>query len=151
MDVYRLLHEDHRKVASLLEELESTTERVVRSREHLFANLMMELSVHAEAEERCFYSRLEDAEQTRDLTLEALEEHKAAKRLLSELDKDDKATEQWLAKLKVLRENVRHHVEEEEQELFQRAKKVLSADDALAIAEEIIAYKEMNSQLEERI
>jgi hypothetical protein len=133
MDVYKLLHEDHLKVKSLFRELEDTTERAVKTREHLFANLKTELTLHAEAEERFFYPRLEPV-----------------KTLLTEHDSDDKGTEQWAAKLTVLKENVEHHVKEEEEELFKKAKKVLSSEDAESIAEEIEAYKEEYSELEEQ-
>jgi hypothetical protein len=150
MEVYRLLHEDHLKVKSIFKELEDTTERAVKTREHLFANLKMELTLHAEAEEMFFYPRLEPAKETRDLPLEAIEEHKVVKSLLAELDNEEKGTEEWAAKLKVLQENVEHHVEEEEDELFKKAKKVLSAEDAESIAAEIEAYKEEHSELEER-
>ncbi|HKP95582.1 MAG TPA: hemerythrin domain-containing protein [Fibrobacteria bacterium] len=150
MDVYKLLHEDHIKVKSLFKELEDTTERAVKTREHLFANLKMELTLHAEAEERFFYPRLEPPKETHELTLEALEEHKVVKTLLAELDEDDKGTEEWAAKLTVLRENVEHHVKEEEEELFRKAKAVLSREDAESIGEEIEEYKEEYSELEER-
>jgi hypothetical protein len=150
MDVYKLLHEDHVKVGSIFHELEDTTERAVKTREHLFTTLKMELTIHAEAEEKFFYPRLEDPEETREITLEAIEEHKVVKTLLAELDEAPKGTEEWAAKLKVLQENVEHHVEEEEKELFKKAKKVLSAEDAESIAAEIEAYKEEQSEFEER-
>ena len=142
MDVYKLLKDDHHKVGSIFKELEDTTERALKTREHLFAKLKMELTLHAEAEEKFFYPRIEEPEVTRDLTLESYEEHKVVKRLLAELDTDAKNTEQWAAKLKVLRENVEHHVEEEEDELFKKARKVLSEEDAVEIAEDIEEFKD---------
>lgn len=150
MDVYKLLHEDHLKVKSLFKELEDTTERAVKTREHLFFALKTELSLHAEAEEKFFYPRLEPPKETHDITLEALEEHKVVKILLQQLDEEDKGTEEWAAKLTVLRENVEHHVKEEEEDLFKKAKKVLSQEDSESIAGEIEAYKEEHSALEER-
>ena len=150
MEVYKLLHEDHLKVKSLFNELEDTTETAVRTREHLFANLKMELTLHARAEEKFFYPRLEPAATTHDLTLEAIEEHKVVKSLLAQLDKEDKGSEEWAAKLTVLRENVEHHVKEEEEELFKKAKKVLSEEDSESIAEEIEAFKDEQSALADR-
>lgn len=149
MDVYKLLHEDHIKVQSIFKELEDTTERAAKSREHLFANLKMELTLHSEAEELFFYPRLEKSGETHDLTLESIEEHKVVKTLLAELEQEDKTRESWTAKLTVLRENVEHHVKEEETELFKKAKRVLSSEEASAIADEIDAYKEEHSELEE--
>ena len=142
MDVYKLLKTDHLKVKSIFGELEETTERAVKTRESLFEKLKAELTLHAEAEEACFYPRFLEPEKTHDLTLEAIEEHKVVKTLLSELESEAKGTEEWAAKLKVLKENVEHHVEEEEGELFKLARTILSKEDADAVAEEIEAFKE---------
>jgi hemerythrin superfamily protein len=149
MDLYGLLHQDHEKVKSLFEALEKTTERAGRKREELFAKLNAELTLHSQAEEKCLYPRLKDEKETREITLEALEEHKVVKKLLKELDAMEKDSEEWAAKLKVLMENVEHHVEEEEKELFKQAKAVLSSEEAEEIAEEIDAYKEEHSELVE--
>ncbi|HEV7682428.1 MAG TPA: hemerythrin domain-containing protein, partial [Pyrinomonadaceae bacterium] len=62
--------------------------------------------------------------------LEAFEEHRLVKQLLGELDKMDKGEEQWTARFTVLKENVEHHVEEEEGEMFPKARKVLSTEQA---------------------
>jgi hemerythrin superfamily protein len=149
MDVYKLLKDDHKKVKGIFNELEDTTERALKTREHLFVNLKMELTLHAEAEEKFFYPRVEKPKATHELTLEAYEEHKVVKTLLAELDADAKNTEEWAAKLKVLKENVEHHVEEEETELFPKAKKILTDAEAEEIAVEIEAFKEEASALEE--
>jgi hemerythrin superfamily protein len=141
MDVYKLLKIDHEKEKGLFKELGETTERAVKTREDLFSTLKSELMAHTEAEETYFYPRLALSEEIHDLTMESLEEHKLAKTLLAELDADDKGTEEWSAKLKVLKENVEHHVKEEEGSLFKKAKKILSKEDAESIAEEIETFK----------
>jgi hemerythrin-like domain-containing protein len=128
MKAFELLKKDHEKVANLFEKLEATTERAVKTREELFTQLKYELDTHAQIEESLLYPVLKDADDTRDLTLESFEEHRIVKQLLSELEQMPKNEEQWSAKLKVLRENVKHHVEEEEKELFPIAKKVLSKE-----------------------
>jgi hemerythrin superfamily protein len=149
MDVFKLLKEDHQKVKSIFHELEDTTERALKTREHLFTNLKMELTLHAEAEEKFFYPKLVDPKPSHELALEAIEEHKVVKTLLAELDTDAKNTEEWAAKLKVLQENVEHHVEEEEGQLFPKAKKIISEAEAISIAAEIEAFKEEASAMEE--
>lgn len=149
MDLYKLLKDDHKKVKSLFSELEETTERALKTREHLFVNLKMELTLHAEAEEKFLYPRVEEPKATHELTLEAYEEHKVVKTLLAELDADAKNTEEWAAKLKVLKENVEHHVKEEEGELFPKARKILTDEEAEEIAADIEAFKEEASALEE--
>ena len=130
MNAFQLLKEDHKKVAGIFEKLEPTTERGVKTREELFTQLKNELDVHAKIEETIFYPALREAEETHDIILEGYEEHKVVKTLLAELDKLPKDDEKWGAKLKVLQENVEHHVEEEEGEMFTSARKVLSKEQA---------------------
>lgn len=126
MDAFTLLKNDHKKVAGLLEKLEGTTERALKTREELFTQLKSELDVHTEIEEKIFYPVLEKADETRDITLEAFEEHRLVKQLLGELETEAKDDEQWTAKFTVLKENIEHHVEEEEGEMFKKARRVLS-------------------------
>ncbi len=122
MDAINLLKTDHRKVDKIFEELEKSD----GSPERLFNELATELTVHAEIEERLFYPAVKDAEPTRDLVLESYEEHKQMKMVLSDLGSADKKTEEWKAGLKVLMEDVQHHVGEEEKELFPKVSKLLS-------------------------
>jgi len=125
MNAFTLLKADHMKVASIFEKLAATNERDVKNCHDLFANLKEELDVHARIEETFLYRALEKAEETHNLALEAVEEHAIVNQLLSELEHMEK-DHAWWARLKVLRENVEHHVEEEETELFAKAGKVLS-------------------------
>lgn len=130
MNAFALLKADHKKVADILEKLDSTTERGVKTREELFTQLKTELDVHARIEETIFYPALEEAKETRDITLEAFEEHRLIKQLLGELEKMSKDQEEWTAKFTVLKENIEHHVEDEEGEMFPNARKVLSEEQA---------------------
>src|SRR5882762_4039784 len=130
MNAFTLLKADHKKVAGILEKIDSTTERGVKTREELFKRLKNELDVHTRIEETIFYPALEKAEETRDITLEAFEEHRLVKQLLAELESLGEGKEEWTAKFTVLKENVEHHVEEEEGEMFKKARKVLSNEDA---------------------
>jgi hemerythrin superfamily protein len=148
MDLYALLKEDHQKVKSLLKELEDTTERAEKTRDRLIKEVEMELTVHSEAEEKYLYPRLQDISETKDLAYEAIEEHKVVKTLLTELVSEPKGTAEWSAKLAVLKENVEHHIEEEEGPLFSKAKRVLSREDSEAIGEEVMAYKEEHAEVE---
>ena len=128
MDAFELLKKDHEKVSGIFEKLDSTTERGVKTREELFTQLKQELDVHARIEEEILYPVLKEAKETEDLTLEAYEEHNVVKQLLAELEALPKDDETWGAKLTVLKENVEHHVEEEEGELFDGAREVLSRE-----------------------
>ncbi|TME49873.1 MAG: hemerythrin domain-containing protein [Chloroflexi bacterium] len=122
MDAINLLKTDHRQVDKLFEQLENGD----GNRERLFTELATELTVHAEIEEQLFYPAVKDAEPTRDLVLESYEEHKQMKLVLSDLARADKKTPEWKAGLKVLMEDVQHHVGEEEKELFPKVSKLLS-------------------------
>ena len=145
MNVFELLKADHKKVSGIFEKLEPTTERGIKTREELFAQLKQELEVHTQIEETIFYPVLEDADETHDITLEAFEEHAVVKRLLAELDELAKDEEQWGAKLTVLKENVEHHVEEEEGEMFKKARKVLSSEEVEALGERMQTAKQKNA------
>lgn len=123
MDAFTLMKKDHEKVKKLFKELEkaSTPEK----REKIFTELKKELEAHAYMEENAFYPAMRDAKTTHDLALESYEEHHIVKILLAELDELPKYQEEWPAKLVVLKENVEHHVQEEEKEMFPKAKKIL--------------------------
>jgi hemerythrin-like domain-containing protein len=142
MNVFTLLKTDHKKVAGILEKIDATTERGVKTREELFAQLKTELDVHTRIEETIFYPALKEAEETRDITLEAFEEHRLVKQLLGELASLSKDREEWTAKFTVLKENIEHHVEEEEGEMFTKARKVLSEDQAQELGTRMEAAKE---------
>jgi hemerythrin superfamily protein len=148
MDLYKLLKEDHEKVKGLLKELEDTTERAEKSRDRLIREVEMELTIHSEAEEKFFYPKLQAKSETKDLSYEAIEEHKVVKTLLTELVSEPKGTSEWTAKLAVLKENVEHHIEEEEGSLFPKAKRVLSREDLEQIGEDVMAYKEEHAEVE---
>src|SRR5215213_1445227 len=128
MDAFELLKKDHEKVSGIFEKLAPTTERGVKTREELFTQLKQELDVHAKIEEGILYPVLKELKETEEITLEAFEEHNVVKQLLAELEEMPKDDESWGAKLTVLKENVEHHVEEEEGELFDGAREVLSSE-----------------------
>ena len=114
-----LLREDHRKVKKLFSEYEKLDDGEQRKAE-LFQKIQKELTIHAQIEEELFYPALEkiDDEETKELVLEAHEEHKIVKTLIAELSKMTPADEEFDAKMKVLTESVKHHAEEEEEDLF---------------------------------
>lgn len=148
MDVFKLLKADHQKVAGILEKLEQTTGRAAKTRQELFEKLNLELGAHAYAEERVLYPAAKEVDDTREIGFEAVEEHKIVKTLLSELSALPSDSEEWEAKLSVLKENVQHHVKEEEHELFPKFRKALSKEEAEAMAGEIEEAKQEFLQAE---
>jgi len=138
MDAFELLKTDHRKVAELFDLLETASGK---RKLDVFKRIKNELELHTHIEETIFYPALERPEETHDLTLEAYEEHKVVKTLLSELSAAKSADDEWQAQAKVLRENVEHHVEEEENELFDKADDALSDEQIEALGDRMAAEK----------
>ena len=140
MDAFELLKADHKKVSGLFDELEAATGK---AKLNVFNQIKTELELHTHIEETIFYPALEKPEETHDLTLEAYEEHKMVKTLLAELSGARTADEEWQAKAKVLRENVEHHVEEEENELFDKADDALCDEEIEALGQRMDAEKSL--------
>src|SRR5690349_6175176 len=139
MDAFNLLKTDHRKVEDLFSELESASGQ---AKMRVFEQIKTELELHTHIEETIFYPALEEPKETHDLTLEAYEEHDVVKKLLKELSRARNADDEWEAKAKVLQENVEHHVEEEENELFKKAGKALSREEIETLGEQMQSEKE---------
>src|SRR5215216_3227581 len=139
MDAFNLLKADHRKVEELFSQLESARGQ---AKLRVFEQIQMELELHAHIEEKIFYPALEEPKQTHELTMEAYQEHDVVKKLLKELSRARTANEEWEAKAKVLQENVEHHVEEEENELFPKAQAALGQEEIEALGEQMETEKE---------
>jgi hemerythrin-like domain-containing protein len=138
MDAFKLLKADHEKVAELFERMESASGK---AKLNVFKQIKTELELHAHIEEKIFYPALEKPSETHDLTLEAYEEHNQVKKLLTELGRARTANDEWEAKAKVLQENVEHHVEEEENELFPKADQVLGDEEIEDLGQRMEAEK----------
>lgn len=126
MDAITLLKNDHKTVEKLFKEFEKTKESAPKARRKLVDQMIKELSVHAAIEEQVFYPAVrEDVPDIEDTVLEGLEEHHIVKWTLSELMDMDPGHERFEPKVTVLMESVRHHVEEEEGEMFPEVRKAL--------------------------
>ena len=124
MNAIAMLTDDHRAVKKLLSELETTTERGIKTREELFARIRADLTVHEIIEEEIFYPALKEHPKAKDIVLEGYEEHSVVDTLMSELSALPFDHETWGAKAKVMQENIEHHIEEEEGEMFKKARQV---------------------------
>jgi hemerythrin superfamily protein len=136
MDAISLLKADHKEVEQLFKQFEKTGDRALKQKEKLVEKMIRALAIHAAIEEMFFYPTVRTAalkansragEASSDLVLESLEEHHIVKWTLSELEKMNASDERFDAKVTVLMESVKHHVEEEENELFPKAKRLVSA------------------------
>ena len=127
MDAIKLLKADHDKLKKLLTELESTTERGLKIRAELFSTIKGELTLHEIVEEEIFYPELKTHPKAKDIVLEGYEEHNVVDKLMKELEELPVDHETWGAKAKVMKENIEHHIEEEEGEMFKKARQVFDA------------------------
>jgi len=138
MDPFELLKADHRKVEELFTQLESASGKQKLA---VFGQIKTELELHTHIEEKVFYPALEEPEETHDLALEAYEEHAVVKDLLKQLGRARSADDEWEAQAKVLQENVEHHVEEEENELFPKAESALGEEELEELGDRMEAEK----------
>ena len=141
MDALTLLKRDHDKVKGLLQELEPTTERAVKTRAELFTRLKSELTVHEIIEEEIFYPTLKQHPKAKDIVLEGYEEHSVVDTLMGELESLSVEDETWGAKAKVMIENIEHHIEEEEGEMFDKARQVFDRDELEQLGKAMEARK----------
>lgn len=130
MDAITLLKNDHQTVEKLFKRFEATSDQALVERRTIVDKIIEELSKHAAIEEQLFYPVTRaTVEEIDDVVLESLEEHHVVKWLLDELETMDPADERFKAKVTVLIENVRHHVEEEEEDYFPKVRSELGRND----------------------
>ncbi|WP_374617226.1 hemerythrin domain-containing protein [Thauera aminoaromatica] len=127
MNLLDQIKRDHDNLRQMLEKLEATTERAIKTRRTQFERVRQELTVHAHVEEAVLYEAIRDRPETRDMTLEGFEEHHVITVMLAEMGRMPVDTEEWGAKAGVLREFVEHHLEEEERDLFPQVRKLFDA------------------------
>jgi hypothetical protein len=142
MDALTLLEDDHAKMRKLLKELETTTERGVKTRTELFSTIKGELTLHEIIEEEIFYPALKSHPKAEDLVLEGYEEHHVVDLVMAELEDLPVDDESWGAKAKVMQENVEHHMEEEEGDMFKQARSIFDRQELDELGERMAARKE---------
>jgi hypothetical protein len=133
MDALTLLEEDHRKVKKIMADLEKTTERGIKTREELFGKLVQELTIHEQIEEQIFYPEVRaraQSKQLEDLVAESYQEHHFVDVVKEEIEDTPFEAEEWGAKFKVMKENIEHHADEEEEgKMFPKVRKVFSREE----------------------
>ncbi|HEX3699838.1 MAG TPA: hemerythrin domain-containing protein [Phenylobacterium sp.] len=136
-DAINLLKADHRKVEGLFSDFEKA--RAETRKTQLAKKICMELKVHTRIEEEIFYPSCREFLDDGDLVDEALVEHQAAKELIAKIEAMDVSDEMFDPSVKVLQEQIEHHVEEEETELFPKVKK--TDMDTKAVGERLMMRK----------
>ncbi|MFF0437437.1 hemerythrin domain-containing protein [Streptomyces sp. NPDC004327] len=142
MDAIVLLREDHKTVEKLFKRFEKTSDGDRAERRRIADEVIEELTVHAWVEEKFFYPAARElAPDTTDHILESIEEHHAVVWMLSEIKDMDPGDERFKAKMSVLMEQVRHHVEEEEQDWFPEVRKAMGRNRLTELGGELEAGK----------
>jgi hemerythrin-like domain-containing protein len=142
-DAVELIRSDHRTVEKLFSEFEQAGERAYKTKQGLVERITRELEVHATIEEETFYPavRAKARKDGKELVDEAVEEHHLVRVTLGELAGLSATDDAFDAKVQVLIENVRHHVEEEESEMLPQAEKLLGREELARLGEEMLARK----------
>ena len=130
MNAIKMLKQQHREVEKLFKLFEAA--KSADKQEETFNEIADALAVHTTIEERHFYPAVKQGE-TEDLLLESVEEHLEVKRAIADLLRMDADDDEFAAKVKTLQEDVEHHVEEEEDELFPKVEKLFDEEQLEAI------------------
>ena len=142
MDAIVLLKDDHKTVEKLFKEFEKAGDNARKHKRDIADKVIEELTVHTWIEEKIFYpAAREAAPDTSDHVLESVEEHHVVLWMLSELAGLDPADERFDAKMTVLMENVRHHVEEEEKDWFPEVRKAMGRNRLTELGEQMETAK----------
>jgi hemerythrin superfamily protein len=141
-DAIALLTADHREVSEMFEQFEQLGDRATTSKEKLKDKICKALIAHTTIEEEIFYPavRAANVEEGEDMVDEAVVEHASAKDLIKQLQEMQPDDDLYDAKVKVLSEQIEHHVKEEEKEMFPKAKK--AGLDLLALGQEMALRKQ---------
>lgn len=121
--IFAVLRREHKDIARLLRKADSDPRR--------FSRLAAEISAHMQTEEDVLYAPLRDDPHLHGMILEAFAEHHMIDLIVREIERSKTGTDEWHAKLKVMRENLEHHIEEEEEVLFPSAERILGTDRAM--------------------
>lgn len=133
MNAIQLLEQDHVELRKLLDELSETGG--AKAREQLFEKVKKQLTLHEIIEEEIFYPALKEHPKAKEIVLEGYEEHGVVDTIMGELAELPTSDETWGAKFKVMKENIEHHVEEEEGEMFDQARSVFDEQELVELGD----------------
>jgi len=146
-NIYDVLRDEHQTQRTLIDLIEKT-HGDSKGRRELFERLKVEALSHAAVEERVFYSTLIADEQTRSKAGHSVEEHNEAEEIFEELAEMDMSSTGWLNRFHTLAHELRHHMDEEEQEVFQLAGKVLTKKQERQMAQQFRKEKPAQKEAE---
>lgn len=138
-DAIAMLRAEHKKVSALFDDFEAA--RSSAKKKMLVAQICEELTVHTALEEEVFYPAVKAALRDKELVPEATVEHASVKDLIAQVKDVEPDGEMYDAKVKVMSEFVKHHVKEEQSEMFPKAQKTRL--DMVALRDEMMARKQV--------
>jgi len=133
--IYDILKEEHEQMSDLLRQALQDGSKVS------FFKVKLKADPHMMGEERIFYPVLEEINELRELMSQAHKEHDEAKTLIFEIEGMDEINEKWTSKINELKQSIEHHIEEEESEVFEKARNILSQEKAEEMAQQYIEFK----------
>lgn len=141
-DVIQVLKKDHEVVRKMLDELAETSNRASKKRHELLEKVSKELEIHTRVEEEILYPAMKEAggkQEINRMYFEAIEEHRAVEKLvIPDLEKTEVETDQFAGRVKVLKELVEHHVDEEESEMFPKIQAMFSKDELSELGQKVL-------------
>jgi hemerythrin-like domain-containing protein len=135
MNAIDLLEADHRTLEGVMDDIEASTDRAVKTRAELFRKFHVLLAAHEVIEETIFYPALKEHPKARDIVLEGYEEHHVVDEVMDEIKDVPFDDETWHPMAKVMIENVRHHIKEEEQDMFRQARSAFNREELEQLGE----------------
>jgi cystathionine beta-lyase/cystathionine gamma-synthase len=141
MNAITLLEDDHKDLKKLLEKGDETTERGVKTRAALLQEIAAKLTAHEKIEEDIFYPALKEHPKAREIVLEGYQEHHVVDLIMGELKSTREDDERWGAKFSVMKENIEHHIEEEEEDMFKTARSVFTREELETLGERMEQMK----------
>lgn len=124
-----LLKDDHDKIKKLMVDGQRKTEDEPKSRRRIFEEIKRDMTVHEQIEEQIFYPALRSHPKAKGMVLEGIEEHNVVDTIMGDLEMTEPDDEYWAAKFKVMREDIEHHIGDEENEMFPTARQIFSTDE----------------------
>lgn len=135
MSIYVKIINDHELAKKIYEQISTLAEDNIEKLKELFKRLKNELTLHNKAEEKVFYAHLRNHPKTKDIIPHSIEEHEVVEALFEELESLSFDHPEWMDKLEMAMNDVMHHMEEEENKIFNLAKEIISKDEEKKLGE----------------
>jgi len=142
MDIFELIHDQHEEVLDIVQKMMDTKPKAGKKRRELIDKLKDGLLPHMYAEENYFYPVVDKEANSHDLISEAMDQHKSARRVLSEIESATEDDERWNSRLTEFKEMLEEHIDLEESDVFDRAREVVDEDRADEMGDQFESMEE---------